>query len=498
MNAKPKSDRLPFGNADRLFIGGEWVSPSTNARIDVIAPATEQLFVSVAAAQDADIERAVHAARKAFDQGPWPRMSHRERAGFLKAMGQLVSQRADDVAEVWPNEMGVLHSIARNIAGGIGHVYDYYAGLADTYPFEERHKPASGGAIGLLVREPVGVVAAIIPWNAPIITIADKIAPALLAGCCIVLKASPEAPGAAYIMAEVAARAGLPPGVLNVLTADREASEALVRNPGVDMVSFTGSTAVGKRIAAICSERVARYALELGGKSAAVILDDYDVDMAASALVGPACFLSGQVCAALTRIIVNRERHDQMVEALSAKFGAIKLGDPFDPQTQIGPVAMRRQRDRIERLVAQGVLEGATLATGGKRPPHLERGFYVAPTVFGNVDNHSTIAREEFFGPVLCVIPARDEEHAIELANDTVYGLNNSVFTNDVDKAYRVGRRLRSGMVGHNQFRADLSIAFGGFKQSGVGREGGVEGLLPYLESKTLILEAVPAHVTAS
>jgi aldehyde dehydrogenase (NAD+) len=495
MNVKRRVDAAPFGNADRFFIDGKWTSPSSGARIDVIAPATEEIFVSVAGAQEADIAHAVNAARKAFDQGPWPRMSHRERAGYLRTIGQLVTQRANDVAEVWPNEMGVLHSIARDIAGGIGHVYDYYAGLAETFNFEEKHQPASGGAIGLLVREPVGVVAAIIPWNAPIITIADKIAPALLAGCCIVLKASPEAPGVAYIMAEVAAQANLPPGVLNVLTADRGASEELVRNPGVDMVSFTGSTAVGKRIASICSERVVRYALELGGKSAAVILEDYDIETAANSLVGPACFLSGQVCASLTRIIINRQRHDQMVEALSAKFGAVKVGDPFDPDSQIGPVAMRRQRDRIEQLVAQGVAEGATLSTGGKRPAHLDRGFYIEPTVFGNVDNRSTIAKEEFFGPVLSVIAADNDEHAIELANETVYGLNNSVFTNDAERAYKVARRLRSGMVGHNVFRADLSIAFGGFKQSGVGREGGVEGLLPYLESKTIILEAIPSHI---
>jgi aldehyde dehydrogenase (NAD+) len=494
LNVKESSRSAPFGNADRLFIDGQWVVPSSNTRVDVISPATEEVFARVAAAEEADIARAVDAARRAFDSGPWPRMTHHERAGYLKVIGDLVNQRAADVAEVWPNEMGVLHSIARDIAGTIGHVYQYYAGLAETFNFEEKHTPASGGALGLLTREPVGVVAAIIPWNAPIITIADKVAPALLAGCCIVLKASPEAPGVAYIMAEVAARAGLPAGVLNVVTADRGASEALVRNPGVDMVSFTGSTAVGKRIAGICSERVARYALELGGKSAAVILDDFDIEAAADSLVGPACFLSGQVCASLTRIIVSRRRHDQMVDALSAKFGAIKVGDPFDPAAQIGPVATRRQRDRIEQLIAKGVEEGAKLAAGGKRPAHLSRGYFVEPTVFGNVDNHSTVAREEFFGPVLSVIPANDEDHAIELANDTIYGLNNSVFTNDADRAYRVARRLRSGMVGHNVFRADLSIAFGGFKQSGVGREGGVEGLLPYLESKTIILEAIPSH----
>jgi aldehyde dehydrogenase (NAD+) len=494
-SATASMNRVPFAHADRLFIGGEWVAPSSSARIEVIAPATEKLFATVAAAQDADIARAVDAARRAFDHGPWPRMSHQERAGYLRTIGRLLNERADDVAEIWPNEMGVLHSIARHIAGGIGHVYDFYAGLADTYNFEERHKPASGGEIGLLTREPVGVVAAIIPWNAPVITIADKIAPALLAGCCIVLKASPEAPGVAYIVAEVASKAGLPPGVLNVLTADRAASEALVRNAGIDMVSFTGSTAVGKRIASICSERVARYQLELGGKSAAVILDDYDIDTAADALVGSSCFLSGQVCASLTRIIVKRNRHDQMVEALSSKFGAVRVGDPFESDTQLGPLAMRRQRDRIEQLIAKGVAEGATLASGGKRPQQLARGFFIEPTVFGNVDNRSTIAKEEFFGPVLSVIAADSEEHAIDLANDTTYGLNNSVFTNDADRAYQVARRLRSGMVGHNTFRADLSIAFGGFKQSGVGREGGVEGLLPFLESKTIILNAKPSHV---
>ena len=483
---------VPFGRPDRFFIGGEWVLPSSDAHIDVIAPATEELYVRVAEAREADMNRAVAAARKAFDCGPWPRMTHSERAGYLRAMGKRLSERADDVGQVWPNEMGVLHSIARAVAGSVGGVYEYYAGLADTFQFEERHHPADGGAIGLLVREPVGVVAAIIPWNAPIITIAYKIAPALLAGCTVVLKASPEAPGTAYIMAEIAESVGLPAGVLNVVTADRAVSELLVRNPDVDKVSFTGSTAAGRRIASICGERIARCTLELGGKSAAVILDDYDIETAAQAIVGPACFLSGQVCASLTRIVVSRKRHDQLVDALSANFSAIRVGDPFDPQTQLGPIAMRRQRDRIEQLIAKGKEEGATLACGGGRPAHLDRGFFIEPTVFGNVDNHSTIAREEFFGPVLSVIPADDEAHAIEIANDTIYGLNNSVFTNDADRAYAVARQLRSGMVGHNVFRADLSIAFGGFKQSGIGREGGTEGLLPYLEAKTVILEALP------
>lgn len=483
----------PFGHQDQLFIGGEWVEPSTDSICEVICPTTEEIYVTVAAAQEADIHRAVAAARKAFDGGPWPRMSHSERAGYLRAIAKGLDERAGDVAQTWTNEMGILHSTALMFAQSMGGVYEYYAGLADTFLFEERHHPAAGGALGLLVREPVGVVGAIIPWNAPINLIANKLAPALLAGCTVIIKASPEAPSSAYIMAEVAEAAGIPAGVINVVTADREASEALVRHAGVDKIAFTGSTAAGRRIASLCGDRIARFTLELGGKSAGVILDDYDLDTAAEALVGPTCLMSGQVCSSLTRIIVSRRRHDAFVDALSARFRAINVGDPFNASTEIGPIAMRRQRDRIERLIEVGVSEGAQLAAGGKRPSHLNCGFFIEPTVFGNVDNDSTLAREELFGPVLSVIPADNEDHAVELANDTIYGLNNSVFTNDQDRAYHVARQLRSGTVGHNNFRTDFSIAFGGFKQSGVGREGGTEGLLPYLESKTIILEDVPS-----
>ena len=345
------------------------------------------------------------------------------------------------------------------------------------------------------MREPVGVVAAIIPWNAPASLIAYKCAPALLAGCTVILKASPEAPGAAYLLAEICEAIGLPAGVLNVLTADREVSELLVRHPGVDKVTFTGSTAAGRRIASICGERIARCTLELGGKSAAVILDDYDIGKAAATISGNAGFLTGQVCSSLTRIVVTKQRHDALVDALSASFSKVKVGDPFDASTGMGPLAMSRQRDRVEGYIAKGKAEGAKLATGGGRPKHLPRGYFIEPTVFGNVDNHSTIAREEIFGPVLSVIPADSEANAIEIANDSIYGLNASVFTNDVERAYATARELRSGTVGHNSFRTDFNIAFGGFKQSGIGREGGTEGLVPFLETKTLILDAKPAHV---
>jgi aldehyde dehydrogenase (NAD+) len=321
-----------------------------------------------------------------------------------------------------------------------------------------------------------------------------KLAPALLAGCTVILKCSPEAPGDAYVVAEIAEAIGLPAGVLNVVTADREVSELLVRDARVDKITFTGSTAAGRRIASICGERIARCTLELGGKSAAVIMDDMDLNEAAATLARAECMLSGQVCSSLTRIIVTRTRHDELVDALAASFSQVRVGDPFDPATQMGPLVSGRQRDRVEGYIAKGKEEGATLVTGGGRPKDLSRGYYVEPTVFANVDNSSTIAQEEIFGPVLSVIPADDEEQLIALANDTIYGLNASVFTSDVDRARQVARRLRSGTVGHNAFRTDFGIAFGGFKQSGIGREGGIEGLLPFLETKTVILEGTPAE----
>jgi betaine-aldehyde dehydrogenase len=324
---------------------------------------------------------------------------------------------------------------------------------------------------------------------------AFKVAPALIAGCTVVVKASPEAPGQLLLLAEAAEEAGLPPGVINVVTADREASEALVRHPGVDKISFTGSSATGRRIASILGERMARYTLELGGKSAAVICDDYDVETAAKHLAARACDMTGQVCAALTRIVVPRSRHDDMAEALAAAFSGVQVGDPFAAATQMGPVATRRQRDRVEGYIAKGRADGFRLAAGGGRPRHLDRGFFIEPTVFAGVDNASTIAQEEIFGPVLCVIPAEDEADAIRIANDSPYGLNGAVFSNDVDRAYRVARQIRSGTVGHNGHYADFTIAFGGFKQSGVGREGGVEGLLPFLETKTILLQDRPSHL---
>jgi acyl-CoA reductase-like NAD-dependent aldehyde dehydrogenase len=481
----------------QFFIGGQWVTPSTSSVFDVINPATEELVIKVAEAQAEDIHRAVTAARTAFDAGPWPWLSHAERAQFLQAIADGIRQRAENLASIHTSEMGILYSIALGGIEWTASLYDFYAAMADDYPFIERQAPRDGGNVGYLVREPVGVVGAIIPWNGPLSLIASKLAPALLAGCTAVIKASPEAPGEAAVIAELAESVGLPPGVLNVVTAGREVSELLVRDARVDKISFTGSTAAGRRIATIMGERIGRYTLELGGKSAAVILDDYDVATAAATLADAARRLTGQVCNCLNRIVVTRNRHDELVEALSESFSKVKVGDPFDPEIEMGPLAMRRQRDRVEQYVAIGQREGAKLVTGGGRPAHLDRGFFIEPTVFADVDNSSTIAQEEIFGPVLSVIAANDERHAIDIANDTIYGLNAAVFSNDISHAYEVARRLRSGTVGHNAYRSDYGIGFGGFKQSGIGREGGRDGLLPYLESKTLILDEEPPGLTS-
>jgi aldehyde dehydrogenase (NAD+) len=483
----------PLQHADRFFIDGQWVAASSDATIDVLDSGTEEHYFSIAEAQEADLSQAVAAARRAFDEGPWPRLTPGRRAEYLRELGTGLAKRAETIAQIWPRESGVLQRVAHYMGSNIAESFDAYADLADTFDWEHEAQP-QGSGFGLLVREPVGVVGAIIPWNAPLGMITHKVAPALLAGCTVILKSSPEAPGESYLLAEVAEEIGLPPGVLNVLTADRQVSELLVRDPRVDKITFTGSTAAGRRIASLCGERIARCTLELGGKSAAVILDDIDLGSTAKRLAQAECMISGQVCSSLTRIVVSQHRHDELVEALAAAFSSIKVGSQFDPESQMGPLAVSRQRDRVLGYIEKGVAEGATLATGGGRPAHLDKGWFVEPTVFANVRNSSTIATEEIFGPVVSVIPAQDEADAVAIANDTIYGLNASVFTDDVDRAREVAGQLRSGTVGHNSFRTDFSIAFGGFKQSGIGREGGTEGLLPFLETKTVILDGPPAR----
>jgi len=458
----------------------------------VIDPTTELVAYRAPAAGPAEVDLAVAAARTAFDDGPWPTMEPRERARYLRAIAAALRRRTDDFAMLWSRETGAVYSEAVAALATPPEIYEFYADLAESFEFVEHFPDGDDGGIRLqrmLVREPVGVVAAILPWNGTTPMIAMKAAPALLAGCTVVVKCSPEAPGAGQIMAEIAEEVGLPPGVWNAITAEREESEMLVRDSRIDKVTFTGSTGAGRRIGSICGERIARCTLELGGKSAAVVMDDYD-SAAVAKVLSNTWRWGGQVCAALTRVVVTESRHDEIVDALRSEFSGVTIGDPFDAATQMGPLSIGRQRDRVEGFIRAGIDEGAQLVIGGKRPVGLNRGFFVEPTLFARVDNASTIAQQEIFGPVLAVIPAKSEKHAVELANQSAYGLNASVFTNDTKRAFQVARKIRSGSVGHNGFRTDWKISFGGFKDSGIGRECGREGLYPFLEAKTVVLEA--------
>ncbi|MDN7653660.1 aldehyde dehydrogenase [Burkholderia multivorans] len=481
---------LNMPHADRLYIGGRWVASASTGTCAVLNCATEDVVAHAAMANEADVDAAVRAAREAFDRGPWPHLSPAERGAFLEKIAARLEALNDDFARGWSIESGVLYRIAKPRIGlFLSGAFRQYAAMAHSYPFVAPARAVTGHQ-AYRVQEPVGVVAVIVPWNGPAGLLAYKIAPALLAGCTVVIKNSPETPSSGHLFAQICDEVGLPPGVVNMLTADRTVSESLVRHPGVDKITFTGSTGAGRRIGAVAAERVARVTLELGGKSPAVVLDDYDVEAAAKVLGAPYfSYLSGQVCHSLTRIIVPRAKHDRMVDALVEAARGMVLGDPLDDATSMGPLATAAQRDVVERLVAQGVSDGARLAIGGKRPAHLTRGFFFEPTVFANVDNRSRIAQNELFGPVLSVIPADSEQHAIEMANDTIFGLNAAVFTHDTERALRVARRLRAGSVGHNASRTDFSIGFGGFKQSGVGREGGTGGLEAFLESKTVVLD---------
>ncbi|HEF5155827.1 aldehyde dehydrogenase family protein [Burkholderia multivorans] len=481
---------LNMPHADRLYIGGRWVAPASTETCAVLNCATEDVVAHAAMANEADVDAAVRAARDAFDRGPWPHLSPAERGAFLEKIAARLEALNDDFARGWSIESGVLYRIAKPRIGlFLSGAFRQYAAMAHSYPFVAPARAVTGHQ-AYRVQEPVGVVAVIVPWNGPAGLLAYKIAPALLAGCTVVIKNSPETPSSGHLFAQICDEVGLPPGVVNMLTADRTVSESLVRHPGVDKITFTGSTGAGRRIGAVAAERVARVTLELGGKSPAVVLDDYDVETAAKVLGAPYfSYLSGQVCHSLTRIIVPRAKHDRMVDALVEAARGMVLGDPLDDATSMGPLATAAQRDVVERLVAQGVSDGARLAIGGKRPAHLTRGFFFEPTVFANVDNRSCIAQNELFGPVLSVIPADSEQHAIEMANDTIFGLNAAVFTHDTERALRVARRLRAGSVGHNASRTDFSIGFGGFKQSGIGREGGTGGLEAFLESKTVVLD---------
>lgn len=479
-------------NTDKLWIGGQWVHAHSKREIELVSPNSEEVIGSVAEANEADMDAAVAAARFAFDEGPWSKMQPAERIALLKKMAEHLHGRTDEIGRAWTLQMGGLASFAGPMTAGSTMNFDQIIAMAEKFEFVEQ-RPSPVVHTALIAYEPVGVVVAIAPWNGPYGIMLNKVAYALAAGCTVVMKPSPETPLETYIIAEAAEAAGLPAGVVNLVCGHRDASDHLVCNPGVDKVSFTGSTVAGKRIASVCGERIARCTLELGGKSAAIIADDFDINAAAQMLTGTITMMSGQVCAMLSRVLVPKARHDELAKAIAGEMKKVVIGPSDDPATQLGPLAMKRQLERVEMFVEEG-RKSADLVTGGERPSHLDCGYFIEPTLFANVDNGSRIAQEEIFGPVLCLIPFEDEEDAIRLANDSDFGLNGSVLTNDADTAYRIARRIRTGAVGQNGMRMDFGLPFGGFKQSGIGREGGVEGLLGYLEIKTILLDGAPSR----
>ncbi len=489
---------MPIRDYDRLFIGGDWVAPEGTGIIEVISPATEEVVARVPEGTEADVDKAVASARSAFDKGPWPRMTPAERSEILAKVAAQVTAEMGDIAEIITREMGAPITFS-----GMGQVlaptmiFSYYADLAKTYAFDELRTGVLN-PLSLVTKEPVGVVGAIAPWNVPLFIAAAKLAPSLAAGCTVVYKPAPETPIDALRLAEIFTEAGLPKGVLSVIPAGREVGEHLVTHPGVDKISFTGSAVGGKRIGGLCGERLKRCTLELGGKSAAIILDDADLATTIPTLLPNSIMNNGQACIAQTRILAPRARYAEVVDAVVAGVGAMQVGDPLDPATEVGPVVAERQRARIEGYLASGREEGATVALGGGRPAGSEfaKGWYVEPTVFTDVDNKMKIAQEEIFGPVLVVIPYDGDENAVDIANDSSYGLCGSVWTEDNDRGLGVARQVRTGTYMLNApVPIDFATPFGGFKESGVGREFGPEGLEGFLEMKSI---ALPAGYTPS
>jgi acyl-CoA reductase-like NAD-dependent aldehyde dehydrogenase len=473
---------------DELFIGGNWVPAATGERIEVVSPHTESRVATVAAAGPADVDQAVGAARTAFDAGPWPRLEPAARIDAIRRLAKIYGERRPEMAQLITSEIGAPISFAQRAQAALPWaMMTAFCDVADSYPWRE-DRPGMYGSDIQVRREPVGVVAAIVPWNMPQFLTVTKLVPALLAGCSVVLKPAPESPLNALLLAELIAEAELPEGVVSVLPGDAALGEYLVKHPGVDKVSFTGSTTAGKAVAAACAPDLKRVSLELGGKSAAIILGDADPAAVATGIRGASLSMSGQICNALTRILVPADRAADFTDALAAEMTSMVVGDPTDKSTQVGPLVARRQQERVRGYIETGQSEGARLVIGGTAMPDgLDRGWYVQPTLFADADNSMRIAREEIFGPVLTVIPYADEDDAVAIANDSDYGLAGSVWTADTDHGVRIAERIRTGTFGVNQgYTMDPFAPFGGVKSSGYGRELGREGIDGYTETKSI------------
>ncbi len=469
---------------DKLFIGGQWVAPSAKETIDVHSAGTGEVMGKVPAGGEKDIDAAAKAAHAALDG--WSQTPAEKRAEMLQKISDGLKARADEIAKTIAQEVGMPIKLAGRIQAGLPIAnFANYARIAREFKFEER----VGNSV--VVKEPVGVVGAITPWNYPLHQIALKVAPALAAGCTVVLKPSEVAPFNAFILAEVIEAAGLPKGVFNLVTGlGPVVGEALVKHARVDMISFTGSTRAGKRISEVAAQQVKRVALELGGKSASVILEDADLAAAVKGTVNGCYLNSGQTCTALTRMLVPASKYDEATKLAVEAAKGFTLGDPLQETTRLGPLSSQAQLERVRTYIKKGVDEGAELLTGGAdKPEGVPGGYFVKPTVFGKVKNSMTIAQEEIFGPVLSIIPYKDEDEAVRIANDSPYGLAGAVWSKDDARAQAVARRIRAGQIDVNGGAFNMNAPFGGFKQSGHGREAGVYGLEEFLELKSLQLK---------
>ena len=473
---------------NELYIDGQWVAPQGRGHIEVFCPTDGSLLASIPEGNAQDAEVAVQAARRAFDA--WAATPATERAGLLKKIQEVLKARSDDIARVISLEMGMPYKLSQRVQVGSPIAsFGLYARLLADFPFEERVVNSK------VLREPVGVVVAITPWNYPLHQIAAKVAAAMAAGCTVVLKPSEVAPLNAFLLADIMHEVGVPAGVFNLVTGyGPVVGEALVTHPEVDMVSFTGSTGAGKRVSALASASVKRVTLELGGKSAGIVLDDADFSLAVRSVVGNCYLNAGQTCTAQTRLLVPESRYDEAARLAVEAAQAYRVGDPLAPETTLGPLASQMQQQRVREFIARGIAEGAELLTGGTDfPPGVDAGgYYVAPTVFGRVKPESTIAQEEIFGPVLSIITYADEDDAVRIANGTAYGLAGGVWSATDEHAEQVARRLRTGQVEINGGPFNISAPFGGYKQSGNGRELGRYGLEEFLEYKALQFRPAP------